>query len=79
MFPSHPSPAPSLLHPPALPPAVASRISRILAALDANPTATKLAPPTTHWLRALAPAVKWAPLRLVLANADNWVRLPASP
>lgn len=58
----------------ASPAAVASRISRILAALDANPTATTLAPPTTDWLKALAPGVSWAALRVAMQSSSNWVR-----
>lgn len=54
--------------------AVAARVARIVAALEAQPTTTKLGAPTTEWLAALAPAVKLAPLRLLLQNADNWVR-----
>jgi len=55
-------------------PAVAARISRILAAVESSPMPTKLAPPTTDWLLALAPAASLAPLRLLLQNANNWVR-----
>jgi hypothetical protein len=53
---------------------VASRISRILTAIDASPTTTKLGAPTTDWLHALAPAVKLAPLRALMQGANNWVR-----
>ncbi|KAL4858195.1 N-fatty-acyl-amino acid synthase/hydrolase [Chlorella vulgaris] len=55
---------------------VASRISRILAALDANPTATTLAPPTTDWLKALAPGVSWAALRVAMQSSSNWIANP---
>lgn len=55
---------------------VASRISRILAALDAYPSPTRLDEPTTSFLRALAPAAKLAPLRIALNSANNWVVNP---
>ena len=41
--------------------------------MDAYPTPTKLGAPVTDWLQALAPAVKLAPLRMLLQNANNWV------
>ncbi|PRW33795.1 Zn-dependent [Chlorella sorokiniana] len=50
---------------------VAARMARILAALEAQPATTRLAPPTTDWLLALAPAVQVAPLRLLLQSANN--------
>lgn len=49
-------------------------MARILAALEAQPPTTVLASPATDWLLALAPAVKLAPLRAVLQNANNRVR-----
>lgn len=58
---------------PAPPPAVAARIARILGAVDASPPITRLAEPTTDFLKALAPGVALAPLRMALRHADNWV------
>ena len=52
---------------------VAARVARVLSALDASPAPTRLGPPTTDWLRALAPSVALAPLRAAMQNADNWV------
>lgn len=60
-------------HPTASNSAVAARMARILACLEAQPATTRLAPPTTDWLLALAPAVEFAPLRLLLQNANNRV------
>lgn len=67
-LPSLPARPPSRLR------AVAARLARILACLEAQPATTKLAPPTTDWLVALASAVQLAPLRALLQNANNRVR-----
>lgn len=55
---------------------VAARIARILGAVDASPPITRLAEPTTDFLKALAPGVALAPLRVALRHADNWVVNP---
>lgn len=59
--------------------AVAARMARILAAVDASPPTTRLGPPTTDFLKGLAPAVGLAPARLALRHADNWVGAAGRP
>lgn len=56
---------------------VASRLSKVLATLDANPPASYLVAPTTDWLKALAPAVHFTLVRWLLENADNPLVNPA--
>jgi carboxypeptidase PM20D1 len=54
----------------------AARMARILSRLESQQMSTRLAPPATDFLKALAPSVSLTPIRTVLNLADNGIVNP---
>ena len=55
---------------------VAARLARILTRLETEPTPTRFISPSVEFFKAMAPAVRWAPLRTAFRLADNRVINP---
>jgi len=55
---------------------VAARMAAILARFEAQQTSTKLVSPTVELIQALAPGVRYAPLRMVFELANNTIINP---
>jgi carboxypeptidase PM20D1 len=55
---------------------VAARMAAILARFEAQQTSTKLVSPTVEFIQALAPGVRYAPLRMVFELANNRIINP---
>lgn len=55
---------------------VAARMAAVLARFEAQQTSSKLESPTTEFLQALAPGIRFAPLRMAFELADNRIINP---
>lgn len=50
---------------------IAARVARILMRFESQQTSTRLLPPTIDFLKNMAPALRYAPLRTLFGLADN--------